>query len=211
MSETTIAQVSRTFAAPSLGKQALFRVTAQAYLLSGNQHPHFSVEGEAWTAGGCGRREDRIFCCGCMHEEALRFWPAVKPIVDLHLSNADDGEPMHAEANGWYWLAGTIHGGAGEWYHGGNSSPARSEDDCRRILGEHLRITPGEVEAIRARVVEILNKRDEYTIGYPNVCKAARKVFADYVETLRPRWAAEAAAGLELIRKLAAEQQAKAA
>lgn len=40
---------------------------------------------------------------GCCHEEILRFFPKLKPFVNLHLSDAK-GAPMYPDANGFYHL-----------------------------------------------------------------------------------------------------------
>lgn len=33
-----------------------------------------------------------------------RHFPQLRDILALDMSNAETGEPLHAEANGWYWL-----------------------------------------------------------------------------------------------------------
>lgn len=117
--ETILAQFKASKAYPTYAKGAIITVTAQAYQLGGNQHPHFSVTGDVTTPES--RRKRDIDMGGCIHEHILRFWPELKPLVDLHLSNADDGEPMHAEANGFYDLAGAVEGNFNQEYHRGNS------------------------------------------------------------------------------------------
>ncbi len=188
-------------------EDGFLNVKVSAYRLGGNSHPHFSVTGETKHTGGC------------IHEECLKAWPEIKPIIDLHLSNADDGEPMHAEANGYYWLAGVV-GGLGEQYHGGSGSDGRTPDKCLSILANHLRITQDEAKAIADKVKDayydaeikaIDNVKIEPTLnrspqGMEPVRKAAsiaaRNVFHDYVTAQGYRWQTEAEAGIKLIREL---------
>lgn len=75
---------------------------------------------------------------GCIHEEILQARPDLAPIVDIHLSDATTGQPMYAEENGWYWIAGIL-GGLGERFHGGNCSQNNSPETCKKILAKHLR------------------------------------------------------------------------
>ena len=163
-------------------------VTAQAYQIAGNTHPHFSVTGSIGVFG----RDPRV--CGCIHDEARQVWPAIGPIIALHLSNADDGEPMHVEANGWYWLAGAL-GGLGKKYHGGNSNPLRSPDECLTILARHLRITIEDARALAATVDDAFGGD-------------RKQVFHTFIEAQRPRWQREANDGLALIARLAADGDA---
>jgi hypothetical protein len=101
---------------------------------------------------------------------------------------------MHAEANGWYWASGARPGHYGERYHGGNTTPAEGSEACAAILARHLRVTEDEATALVARL-----SPDYYT---------AKGEFSTYVDSLRPRWAQEAADGLALIATLAAELDA---
>lgn len=213
MTEILLAKASRTFAAPSIAKEygyrqrVLFRVTVEASQLNGNRHPHFSVTGEAWTAGGVGKHGDRVFCGGCMHEEAARFWPAVVPIIRLHLSNADDGAPMYAEGNGWYWLAGALPGFAGEQYCGATGSSAKTPERCLEVLADHLRVSLDEARRIRCECAACWPERQASpeVVGFKRCARKARRIFAKYVQAQADRWKREAEAGVALIRKLAAE------
>lgn len=73
-------------------------VTAELSWHKGNNKPYFSL-----TAYGNDRGSGFGGCC---HEEILRRWPDLQPLVDLHLSDID-GVPMHAVENGFYHLGGT--------------------------------------------------------------------------------------------------------
>lgn len=214
MKTNILAIATRTRACPSLAreygrKNAMITITAQAYQLGGNAHPHFSVTADIYAPG----KSHDPFACGCLHDEALRFWPAIKPIIALHLSNADDGEPMHAEANGWYNMAGAL-GGMGEKYHRGNSpmnfpctAPADkpwmntehrnpTPDECLAMLAEHLRISMEQAQMLRDSLKDSTNPR---------------AFFGAFVEAQRERWQKEAEAGLALIRSLSQETESIAA
>lgn len=175
------------------GRKGKFTVTAQAYQLGGNSHPHFSVTGNL-------RVDGRDQAGGCMHEDALRFWPKIAPVVRMHLSNADDGEPMHGEANGWYWLSGAL-GGAGEKYHGAQDD--RTADRCLEILAEHLRISMDDATAL-CDSLKSSHETDVADYGLTESdWQAQRRDFRAFVEAQRPRWKKEAVSALELIKSLA--------
>lgn len=210
-SDKILAEVKRTFPAPS-GYQGLMEVEARAYHISGNSHPHFSVtcaigtprelKSGDWQAGGC------------MHDEIEKAWPEIKPIIALHLSNADNGEPMYAEENGFYWLAGAV-GGLGEDYHGGSGSSEKAPEECLAILAKHLRI---ELDAARhlAEACKIAHDAGLKSPIQPTMAHlragasashdpdhaantAAKNVFKTFVASQRDRWQKEAAAGLALL------------
>lgn len=214
MTERIIAKAERTF--PRIpdgwGNRGRTVVTVLASQLGGNRHPHFSVTCSIYGPRG------RDLGGGCIHEWIRELWPEVEPVIRLHLANADDGEPMHAEGNGFYWLAG-YGGGLGERYHGGNcSSSPKSRDECLAVLADHVRVPLDELRRIADRMIEggtriatdggfwmdspqgpILQK--DKCIGH-----YVRKQFRDWVDSQRPRWRREAREGLELIRRLASPE-----
>ncbi|HOW46147.1 MAG TPA: hypothetical protein P5305_04015 [Rubrivivax sp.] len=133
---------------------------------------------------------------GCLHEEVAAAAPALKPLIALHLSDAQTGEPMHAEANGFYWLAGAA-GGLGQTHHGANSEPPRTGEQCLSILAQHLRISEDEARQMTGAVARTHAEEGP---------TRAREVFSGYVEFLRGEWAAEAAAGRALLASLDANK-----
>lgn len=197
--DSIIARYTSTRAIPSWSKRAIISVDAKAYTLSKDSRPYFSITAEITTPAS--RLRHDIEAGGCLHDEILRFWLSLAPIVALHLSDALTGEPMHAEANGWYWMAGAL-GGAGEQYHGASGSNSKTPDECLAIVANHLRITLEEAKALRDEV---------WPTDRIPVPAQARKRFAAFVETLRPRWQAEAQAGIALLNDLTARQTAKRA
>ncbi len=212
--EKIIARHARTFSAAKFGYNGhyAFKAEAKLYQLGGNQHPYFSVQGEIFHKATKSMREG-----GCMHEAVLKVWPSCAPIVALHLSDYPSGEPMHGEANGFYNLAGAC-GGLGEEYHVGQSErhfpiePPEGKpwqnteyrlptaEECLAIFAEHCRISVEEARGIAEKV------RDAYDYTAPTTAgetgkTAARRLWREIYEGMKPRFAAEAAAGLELIEE----------
>lgn len=130
---------------------------------------YFSVTGEIGSISN-------PHTCGCIHEEILTHFPKLRPLVDLHLSDLD-GVPMHAESNGWYWLAKSI--GISEKYE-----PDQSPKECERIFAKHIR---DATFPIMERVRDASDPRAEWSTA---------------MEEMKPRWKAEAEAGLALIKSL---------
>lgn len=64
--------------------------------LQGNKHPYFSITADYFERGRC-------VAGGCLHDEILKHAPKFADLVALHLSD-DNGVPMHAVENGWYWM-----------------------------------------------------------------------------------------------------------
>lgn len=182
------------------------------------QPPHFSVTGEVRIAN-----KSDIQAGGCLHEEALRYWPECAHLFALHLSHATDGEPMHGEGNGWYNLAGFFQ--CGERYHRGNSDihiggqyRNPTPDECLRVFfSDHVRVSPDDACAIAERVRLAAIAADtpcelcggKFLDAYGLLCanctgdgrsswrtrlRAAWRVECD---AMRSRWAEEARAGVE--------------
>ena len=84
------------------GAPHVLKVDAKLHQLNGNARPYFSLTGEVWDFR---HREDPSMC-GCIHDVILEHFPDLQIIADLHLSD-EDGVPMHAVENGWYWYGGT--------------------------------------------------------------------------------------------------------
>lgn len=169
--ETVLASATRIFTAPR-GYNGSLYVTAKAYRLGGNPHPHFSVTGEIATPKEKARGDAQ--CAGCIHDEILQKWPAIKPVVAMHLANADDGEPMHGESNGFYWLAGAL-GGLGEQYHGGSGDFGKSPDECLRIFADHIRVSLEEAQSIARSVQEVFNDAVKMVATSEEVTDAAKR------------------------------------
>jgi len=156
------------------------KVTAELNYIPGNSAPYFSLTMDAHQTG----HPNQCKSGGAAHDTILQYFPQFADIAAMHLSNMD-GAPMHAEANGWYWLSGAM-GGFGEDYHGGNSKGGHggkyretTPSECLQIFADHCRITMREARGIAAAVA--LN-------GAP------RTKWAQIMEIMRPRWESEAKA-----------------
>jgi len=179
------------------GSNAQIKVEAGLHYLQGNDRPYFSVTADVkGSQGEAG---------GCMHTEIAKYWPKLAPIIALHLST-DQGEPMHAEANGWYSLAGYF-GGAGERYHAGNSEKQiwkedgtfdrvgfQTPEECLQSFAKHVRITVDDARALAGYWKSTIDDDP----------KSVRRWFGAWINTQRPRWQAEAEAGIKLLDELIA-------
>jgi hypothetical protein len=164
--------------------------TAEGYLVVeagtsslGDQAPYFSLTATLYRSKFGARREsDSSFIAGgCLHDEALAAFPQLAPIEALHLADAITGEPMHAEANGWYAYSGETHEYERESRYHSEPTDTPLERSAR---------------ALRIDVAELEPDMD-------------REAFAAFVESLRPRWAREAAHGIELLNALAPPAKGK--
>lgn len=174
------------------------RVEGGLHYLRGNKSPYFSLTYTQHRKGF----PNQCYSGGAGHETIRQhFGDRFNQLAALHLSYMD-GEPMHAEANGWYWLAGAM-GGAGETFHGGNAKGQHwkpdgsfdgyresTRDECLETFARHCRITIDEAAAIRRECII------EYAEN-PDGWKAAREVMNLRLADMRPRWKAEAEAAIE--------------
>lgn len=201
----------------SWGKGAVLSINAEvSHYQPGGQDPHFSVTGEVRTDES--RRLRDIQGGGCLHDEALRYWPEVAPIVALHGSSAKTGEPMHGSANGWYFLSGYFDG-AGERYHYGNSKGHHRGEyrlptprECLETFAGHVRVSIEEAEQVAGRVAAIergkcpvcdgsalangLPCSDCKGTGAESDRRAYVRAWAAECEAMRPRWQRECLEGL---------------
>ena len=198
MNETIITQRTATTTFDYCGKPATLHATAKLYSL-GRQEPYFSVTGEI-------RVRSMLVCCGCIHKEIAERLPSWLPAIALHLSDSA-GEPMHSEANGWYWMAGALTRETGELYTGRTSEqtfplPADrldatkpwmttehrepTRDECLAIWARHVRVDMATAKSLRASICRRRDMRNEH-----------REIIA----LALPRWKAEAATILAWLRE----------
>lgn len=142
--------------------------------IRGNEHPYFSLT--------CEGRVGRSTFGGADHDTILRELPELADLAALHLSDIN-GAPMHAEANGWYKLAGAC-GGLGERYHAGNAETYGRRRDPLGAFAQHCRISLAEAEAIQQQM-----------LGVDPL--AARALWKTICDGFRPRWKLEADAAIE--------------
>ena len=152
----------------------VMRVIGGLCSLRGNRTPYFSLTHEAHRVNF--PRKDKSG--GAAHELILEHFPQFVDLAALHLSGVD-GVPVHAEANGWYWLAGAL-GGMQQQYHGGNSTPARTADECLAIFARLCRISVDDARELAQRCADA------------DGAAAARAEWRSALEAMRQRWKAEA-------------------
>lgn len=72
------------------------------YGIGETNHRYFSVTFDAWNKYASTKNDTAM--SGSSPDLIRRIFPELADIVALHLCDAETGEPMHAEANGWYWF-----------------------------------------------------------------------------------------------------------
>ena len=184
-------------------------VRAGLHLFRGNERPYFSLT--CWESA-C--HNENLECSGgASHGKILARWPELADISALHLAD-DDGVPMYAEDNGWYWLVG-YYGGLNEQYHAGNSTKQHwknadgtratdstapgvefdgyrepTPDECLAVFADHVRLSFDDAKALAERIAK------DFTIGElrnlsrskdPNAVNLRR----DINDTLGMLWKAE--------------------
>lgn len=197
-----------------------FQAIAKLEQIGGNKLPHFSVTGTIWK--GTGPYSDKKdIAGGCLHDDIAQVFPKLRPLIALHLSHSD-GQPMHAAANGLYWVAGFVPGNLCQQYHGASGDHGKTPEECLRIAADHLRITVYETEALGRHLSEVCEKAKQTVATSEEVSPAAQKeqakqariavsaAMAAYCETQRERWQREANEGLALIRELATVESVSA-
>lgn len=80
--------------------------------------------------------------CGMVHDRILQAFPWLRSLIDLHLSDARTGVPMHALDNGWYWLREDDPN---------NRYATVITDKSRSRAAQYLRTTPHMLEGIETR------------------------------------------------------------
>jgi hypothetical protein len=73
---------------------------------------YFSLTGELYEPHGTwsgrarhGERARARLGAAKSRDKVLRAFPKLAGFARMHLSDLETGEPMHAEANGWYWYS----------------------------------------------------------------------------------------------------------
>lgn len=154
----------------------------------GQQEPYFSLQGEELNPR---RRGNQVVCCGCMHNDLVKKWPDLAPLARIHLSH-QDGVPMYAVENGWYWLEG-VAGGFGSEFHGASGAGAKSREECLAILSDHFRITLDEARDLVEQIRNVPARQygaDDFGVRRNN--RQHKAALAAWVEARRPIWKLEA-------------------
>lgn len=167
------------------------KVQAGLHKLDGNKLPYFSVTADLVVRW-------RTESCGGLHREIAQVFPELVPVIAMHLSDSR-GVPMHAEANGWYYLAG-YYGGMNERFRLGNSEMQHWNADGS--FNGYRVSTPGECLTTRAAHVrvdlEVARKLADGWLesGDPKAAHSA------WIAEQVPRWQTEADATVALLDSL---------
>lgn len=174
------------------------RALGGLHKIGSNQRPYFSltglvrrierdVIGPRWVDDGG----------GTMHEELIKRWPELAVLARMHLAD-DEGVPMYAVENGWYWLQGYLSGqavGVDHGYHGANSrSSPRTPSDCLKVFADLERISYFDADLVAAQVKDqILANTTHYQRAYHKAAVSiGRRALEKWVDEQKPRWKAEA-------------------
>lgn len=122
-----------------------YRITVRAELeqIGNNPKPNFSITAEIIRLAKNGRRVE--VAGGCLHDEILKHFPHLKPLVDIHLSDLD-GVPMHAYDNAGYWAGNTSFNELNLYQ-----------------LAKHLRVSPKLAEEMAEYVEDFYGEFDQIT------------------------------------------------
>lgn len=159
------------------GYKHRIKVRAELVHLEGNASPYFSITGEVDRQAKNNRWMQEK--CGCIHDDIIKHFPKLQPLVDIHLSD-ENGVPMHAYANAGYW--------AGHC----KIQPEKNTD----ILAKHLRVSKEKANEMTTYINHHYGEFDKITTpesAWANTCQ-------DF--DLPKQWAAEAEAALELLNKI---------
>ena len=77
--------------------------------------------------------------CGQVCDDIERAFPWLKPLMELHPSDARTGEPMYALDNGWFWL------------HDDEAEGPLVTKASRRRAARYLRTTPDMLASVRTK------------------------------------------------------------
>ena len=123
-----------------VSREVILKVNASLVKRAGNAYAYFTITGSVELIDK--RYRDPIITCGAIHDTIEQHYPELAPLITVHLS-APDGVPMHAEANARYWAGLSTYP---------DGSPMGEYK--RRMLANHLRITPEEADQARAAMIK---------------------------------------------------------
>lgn len=86
------------------GEKYRIDVIADLVHRDGNSNAYFGIGGDVFRLAKNGRKVWEMG--GCIHEEIIKHFPELQPLVDIHLAD-EDGVPMHAYSNASYWAGQT--------------------------------------------------------------------------------------------------------
>lgn len=153
-------------------------IKIELYECGRNGYEHFSLTSTIYEDG-------RDAGGGCNHEHILELAPELALFAALHLSD-QDGVPMYAVANGFYWFTGMFEDGLGQGTHPGTGSNAKTPAECEKILADHLRAYPEQMQAIKDAMPR---NQDEFSHTLEDM-------------SFRAKWKAEAMEAIKQLEKM---------
>lgn len=152
--------------------RVVLKVHGGLHYIKGNSAPYFSLTGDGYENG-------RESFGGACHEVILERAPEFADLAALHLSDID-GVPMHALANGFYYLGGSLV----------TDSLSRKSPNFS-YAAKHFRITEEEA---RQLVRDYFGDYYSETAGFlaRNPMREAKERLSVWVEAQRDRWKEEA-------------------
>lgn len=139
--------------------------------------PYFSLTGQLHEPKSTGYYHTEPTMVGQLSDILTEHMPWLSLIASVHLSDALTGEPIHAEANSWYWFLAKKHTERGT---DTVLPPAYRDLNPAQRVGAHLGCDPVLFEQVPC-------ERSE----------SARAAFSAVIDTLRPQWRRRA----ELVRE----------
>jgi hypothetical protein len=124
------------------GQKYRIQVKAELGIVGKNNKPYFSIGGDIYRLAKNGRRVWE--CGGCIHEEIVKHFPKLQPLVDVHLSD-ENGLPMHAYANAAYFAG-----------HEGYEKQTN-------LLAKHLRISEDQANEMTTYINHFYGEFDKIT------------------------------------------------
>ncbi len=215
MSKDPIIRGPKVYAAADETSPAWIRTEALAYsivakgglhFIKGNHDAYFSLTGDVYR-GFVDRDQQFVKTAedmgGCIHDELLKHWPELAPLVALHLSDSK-GVPMHCLDNGFYYVAHLIPG-CGDRSAFNLSFAKRhygqadyTAEECIAIMAKHFRLDMGHANLLIEAMKTVALGVPQYQRVYEGKAKPVVKDFlATWIETQKPRWEAEANAAIE--------------
>jgi hypothetical protein len=175
MNDPILAQKTRTIKNCEV---AVLTVYGGLYYIKDNSAPYFSL-----TCDYPGGR-------GADHARILSEFPEFADLAALHLSNMD-GTPIHAAENAFYHMGGCTEFRPGNLYYTAGREPPYGPN-FKHAAGL-LRITEAEARQLQA---DLFGDSYSETGGFlsKSAEQAAQARLAEWCETQKPRWKAEAEA-----------------
>lgn len=79
------------------------RLVVEYGIRTGIVQPYFFVTGELYVRELSKRYPAEPEMSGRIHDIIVERMPWLRQLVTMHLCDAETGQPLYAEANGWYW------------------------------------------------------------------------------------------------------------